>query len=444
MALAQSVVAVISIMSFTGFISQALQVRDPHSIDWQSHFYAGVCINSIAVIITLIIALGLSYTETYRNAALPLAVLTLVFIIDIPASIRQKMTQVNHDWIRYRSLLLIGTLLGSGTALAIAFSGGGVWALVAGPILFGVPAVIDLFFIAKWRASWSIDFQAYKEVIRFGALRSAAGLSGRGRNFLENSWITNQYGFELLGLLNRAQGLVNLTSTRIVSMITESVYPVITRAQPGSEQFKRYAALILRTLTWTIVPLSFLITFLGYLLVMTLYGDKWMKAVELLLPATLAMSIWAIVSTFYVILLANDQVKSSTILDVTSNLLIVGLVIFFVPLGVQTYLWSLFLFGAVWLIFVVVRCSRLGAVSLPGSASAIFPALVAAAFGATPVMYMLSPYDPVAAITGALTFTILYFASLRLLFSDQLKELLNILPFSDVLLRIAFLSSKPT
>src|SRR5438105_4007601 len=43
--LAQTILGMVSIVSFKTFIPHALQLRDPRAIDWQAHFTAGAVLN---------------------------------------------------------------------------------------------------------------------------------------------------------------------------------------------------------------------------------------------------------------------------------------------------------------------------------------------------------------------------------------------------------------
>jgi hypothetical protein len=59
-------------------------------------------INTVLCGLTLIAAGALSLIDCYAGAAFPLAVLSLVFLIE--ATLRHTMLQVAQDWKRYRYL----------------------------------------------------------------------------------------------------------------------------------------------------------------------------------------------------------------------------------------------------------------------------------------------------------------------------------------------------
>jgi hypothetical protein len=48
-----------------------------------------------------------------------LAALPVVFLIEIPDTLRHRMLEAHHDWKRFRLLLIIGTFLGLGSGLLV-------------------------------------------------------------------------------------------------------------------------------------------------------------------------------------------------------------------------------------------------------------------------------------------------------------------------------------
>jgi O-antigen/teichoic acid export membrane protein len=60
MALAQTIVGLLAVMSFGTLVTHALQARDPAEIDWQAHFTAAAVINSVLALLTLGLAWLLS------------------------------------------------------------------------------------------------------------------------------------------------------------------------------------------------------------------------------------------------------------------------------------------------------------------------------------------------------------------------------------------------
>ena len=105
---------------------------------------AGLVINSALFVVAIATAYVLSQMPRFQAVGLPLS----VGVCRSCSTYLQHCAsdvQVEHDWMRFRALIMTGTLLAYYRRRSSALVGGGVWALVIQPLLFGFPATVDLF-----------------------------------------------------------------------------------------------------------------------------------------------------------------------------------------------------------------------------------------------------------------------------------------------------------
>jgi O-antigen/teichoic acid export membrane protein len=433
MALAQTIVGLLAVVSFGTLVTHALQARDPAEIDWQAHFTAAVVINSALALLTLGLAWLLSFTSRYSDAALPLAALSLVFIVEIPGALRHQMVQVAHDWQRFRLLLIAGSLLGAGAGIVIAMLGGGVWALVVQPVLFGLPAALDLVLFSKWWPDWSWSWPRYRETAGFGITRIGAGALLHGRRTIEQSLLAGSYDFAALGVFTRSIGLATLIAGRIGSVAIMSLYPVITRAEQRSAQFQRYAGLVLRGVVWATVPAAVFLALSAADIASLLYGPRWSAVIPLLPLAAAAVSFGGIASAVSSLLLANNEIKACLLIDVASAVLGVALALWLVPVGMEIYLAALAAHGLIVLGLTITVLGATGGIDRTAILSALLPAAVAGAAGAGAILSARAALgvSEIVVLRLGLEFALLsisYLAVLRLLFKTPLSELLEVAP----------------
>jgi O-antigen/teichoic acid export membrane protein len=445
-ALALSIVSLFSVFSFSTFLSHTLQFRDLAGIDWQAHFTAGVVVNVALALLTLIVAWVLTFTNSYAPAAIPLAVLSLVFLVDLPAALRQRMLQVRHDWRRFRLLAFFGSVLSSFAAVVIACLGGGIWALIVQPVTAGFPATIDLLMIAKWRPQLTWSWARYRSTAAFGATRMIAGLLPNGRQTLEQSLLAGTYHFAALGVFTRAMGVATLIAGRLAGAAVESLYPIITRAERGSVQFERYASLMMRGVVWITVPVSVLLALFASDVVALLYGPKWGDVVPLLPLAAIAVGFGAVAMAAQSLLLAHNEVRACLAIDIISAASGVTLAFWLVPVGIQIYVSALVAHGMLLLglaVALLVRAKGIGRASLlvaflPPATGVM--AAVSAVFGAR-VMVGSSSILPIRLVCESALFGMVYLAVLRLAFKRALQELVEVAPAGDYI--AAILALKP-
>jgi O-antigen/teichoic acid export membrane protein len=431
--LAQSVLGMVSIVSFKTLIPHALQLRDPKTIDWQAHFTAGAVVNVSLFVLTLFVAGLLSLTTSYAGAAAPLTVLSFVLLIEIPANVRVTMLQVAHEWARLRALNIAGTLLAGAAALAVALLGGGVWALVVSVPLFVMPSVVDLFFVVKWRPDWSWSWVRYRDSASFGITRiGSAGLNS-GRQMAEQLTLAGVYDFASLGIFSRAVGLATITSGRIGPAAMLFLYPVITRAERGSDHFQRIAGLVLRGVAWTTIPAASFLALFAQDIVSLLYGQRWMDVSPLVPLAAAYVGFNGIVATAYSLLLANEHPRACLMIDVVSNALGMTLIFLFIPLGPRLYLAAVTAQAAVVLSITLVVLYSTGGIRPSQIRSAILPPIAAASAAIAAVIGVRTALPPRSGLAPGVVFegvvfVLVFLAATRLWFATLLRELLGVAP----------------
>lgn len=446
-AFAQSVVGVMAVASFGTFVLHALQLRDPDDVDWQAHFTAAVVINCILSVGVLAAAWALSFSRHYAEASAPLAVLSIVFLIEIPASLRHRMVQVAHDWKRFRLLLIAGSLLGSALGLTVGVLGGGVWALVVQALALGVPAAVDLLFIAKWRPDWSWSWPRYRATAHFGVSRMASASFSNIKLASEQAILAGVYDFSALGVFTRSIGLATLIAGRIGFVATSSLYPVLTRIEQGSSQFQRYAGLVMRGVTWTTTPAAVFLAIAAADTSILLYGPRWHAVISLLPLAAMSMALNGVSSAVSSLLLANNAVRCCVALDALSSVSGVALAFALAPHGMALYLTALVLNGALLLCLAIVLLVAAGGLSRREIVPAFLPPIIAGAFAAGMVMAMRTAWEPDIRLARLLlegaVFSVAYVVVLRLGFPAPLRDLLAVAPGGGKAARIMLFDDAP-
>lgn len=439
-ALVQSIVGVASILSSQTFSLHALQIRNPADIDWQAHFTAAAGLNTLVICLTLAVAWALSLTDKYHETALPLAALAVIFLIEIPGSLRHRMLEAAHDWKRFRILLMIGTLLGLGVGLIVALSGGGVWALIVQPPMLGLPAAIDLFIGARFRPTWSWSWPGYRDTAHFGLFRMGSSALMRGRQMVEQFALAGAFDLATLGLFTRAVGLATLLTGRIGSIAITTLYPVITRAERGTERFRRLSGLVLRGVCWTTAPAAALLAITARDTVYLLYGAKW-DAVSPLLPlAAVAIGLGGVTTALSSLLLANENTRTCLMVDIAVHTTAIALALVVIPFGPNTYLAALAAQALGTTVVAGKLLLNMEAIDARGVTWAVLPAVVATVSGLAAVvgancLAITNEHAALRLVVDGLAFGVIYIATLRIVFPTPLAELLEVAPAGTFLAR---------
>ncbi len=442
-ALAQSFLGLLSVASFGTFVSHALQFRDPARVDWQAHFTAACVLNTGIFLLTLLLAWALSLTQRYDRAALPLAALAITFLVEIPGSLRHRMLETQHDWVRFQLLLILGTALGLGTGLVIALCGGGVWALVVQPPLFGLPAAIDLFRNDKWRPDWTWSWTRYRDTVRFGMNRMGAAAAIRGRQTVEQTVMAGAYDFAALGVFTRTIGLATLIAGRLGPVVLQTLYPVVTRAEAGSERFQRVAGLVLQGVCWITIPAAIFVSVHSQDTVALIYGKQWQAVVEILPLAIIGVGLGGIAATLSSLLLANNAARLCLMIDIAGAIIGLALALWLIPSGIKLYLAALAVNAFIIVLISLIALVTTRGISLSSLSQSIFPALLSSALATLSITALDYAYSDTLSsaarlLIHSLIFGCVYLCALRISSPSATLELLKAAPVASRLRRLIF------
>ncbi len=437
-ALAQSIIGLISVFSFQTFVSHALQVRNPDTIDWQSHFTAGFVINTLLFLVTLVVAWLLSLTDQYARVAYPLVGMGFVLLVEILATLRYRMLESRHEWKQFRLLTIYGALLGSVGGILVAIAGGGYWALVVQVPLFMLPAAVDLLHKGKWRARWHFSWATYRAAFHFGSQRMGSSLATRGRQTVEQSVLAATYAYTDLGVFTRTIGLGTLLIGRIGGIFAQMLYPVITRVEPSSQRFREIARKVFGTVLLVTVPMACFLAWEAEAVVDLLYGDQWHAVAGLLPLGVASVAVSGLSGVVNSLLLANEQVRYCFLLDLASAVSGVVLVFWLLPLGVELYLFGLVIHGLVFLGATLVLLARTKGITI----GAVFPLGLKVTGGGLVAIGLIAwlpstgLFEVVDLLGRLLVFVMGTFVVFRLLVPEMMREMLLVLPGGEVLAKL--------
>lgn len=437
-ALAHTILLFLSVISLKTIAPFALQARDPSAFDWDTHFSAGATLNVIVTVVSLLIAGALFFwdSDATRSIGGILFLMSLIFPIEIITTHHFVWLQAHHSWRRMRLLLLFGAVLGAAGSIALASMGAGVIALALGNLLFSMPLLVDYVIRRPYTLRYRpLSFRDYIDGRRFGLNRMASASLTSGSNLTEHWILSAMFGFATLGIYTRSVGLAQITSGRIGPVVMQSLYPVLTRAEAGSDRFRRFAGILYQGVLWTSAPAALFLALEASQLVTLLYGNKWLDVIPLMGAAAVLLALRGLHLTLNQILLANLQQKICLRIDIAASISMFGVIFTALAFGPFIFIWALAGHAALILIgttYVAIQFCALDASKLIRNTSTCLGALLIATF----VMFLVSlnfhPEGATVSIAGLvlrfMLFSFVYVVALRLLSPKGLFELLDALP----------------
>jgi O-antigen/teichoic acid export membrane protein len=431
--LVMAIMGFMSILSFRVFLEHTLQIRPGGEVDYQIHFTAGTVIQIGLFLCTNLVAEALKRFATYAPVAPLVHVMSFVFLLDVAHEFRVKMLEREMDWKRLRILQGIGVLANAILSLIMALAGAGVYALLVPSLLPSVPAIIDLFFVQRWRPTWKWDAAQFAPARKYGLTRLMSAVVGWSRPLMESAYLVQIAGYSAYGIYGRALGLAAMCCLKIPSLLTQALFPVLTKLDPGSGSSQKASALVFCSVAWTTYPIAILFSVLAAPVVHILYGARWEAAIPFLPWAMAAGAATALAQTGNILLIANLQPKRGFYVD---GVVLVGTAVSLLLLAQRSL--TLYLMGVAFVqtaafLLVLVWLYRMRTIDLRGIANGlILPAICAAtAFLGLELARNLVSFSRETvggAILYGTAYCAIYALLLRVTSGQQCREVVGLLP----------------
>ena len=171
-------------------------------------------------------------------------------------------------------------------ATALAFSGAGVWALVAQQVLLVALSAAALWVFSRRRLRFGFDRAAFGELWRFG-VRATAGLSVEfvtGRVFMVQ--VGMLLGAEAAGYFSLAQRVVEMLRALIAGAVVQLALPVLSRLQDSPRLLRPVFQSSTQLTAAATFPVFFGLIAVAPEVIAIVFGSQWLPAV----PAVMALS----------------------------------------------------------------------------------------------------------------------------------------------------------
>ncbi|MGC0366348.1 O-antigen/teichoic acid export membrane protein [Rhodococcus sp. 27YEA15] len=176
---------------------------------------------------------------------------------------------------------VLASAIGVGTAVALALSGAGYWAIVAQLIMVAVATLVLSAFMSKWRPGLPQRDVSIKRFFRFGGGLLGTQLLGYATKNIDSIAIGAMYGPTTLGFYNRAYQLLMTPLNQINAPLTNVALPILAKVQDNPVTYGRYLAkaqLIGGYITASALAVS---AGVAEPLIKVAFGDQWSSVVPI-------------------------------------------------------------------------------------------------------------------------------------------------------------------
>ena len=262
-----------------GFGSASIQKKQPTQEDYSTIFWWNIC---MAVLMYAILFVSAPAIARFYNIPLlsdVLRVQGLVLFIYAFNIVQRNQLRKKLNF----KLLSIVSIITSVTTLSVtiymAYSGYGVWALVAANLISSaIPAIVFWFYV-KWRPIWIFSKKSFSELFSFGVYMFLTHLINQFSSKLGRLMIGKLYSPVILGYYSKAASTEELASRSISSIMTQVTYPLYVQVQDDMVAMRNMIKRLTMTLSYVTFPMIFILMLCAKPIFILLYSDRWLQSV---------------------------------------------------------------------------------------------------------------------------------------------------------------------
>ena len=209
-------------------------------------------------------------------------VMSSSFILTSTGATSAALLQRRLQFDRLAAVATGAVLLSSITAIAMAWYGFGVWALVARILIAAVTVTVASFYLARWFPSFQFSKHSLSQLWSYGSPLTGNRIMNYWLRNADNMAVGKYWGATSLGAYDLAYRLMRLPLSQASAIIAKVMLPALSLIKEDKQRVKR---LYIKTATITAVfafPFSCFVFLYSDAIIDVLYGQKWAMAVPLL------------------------------------------------------------------------------------------------------------------------------------------------------------------
>ena len=278
----------------SGLGTALIQKKDADDLDFSSVFFFNF-------VVCLILYLGMFIAapfiaEFYNDASLTpvVRVISLTIVISGVKGIQQAYVSRYMMFKRFFFSTIGGTIFSAFLGIALAYSGFGVWALVAQQLSNTAIDTLILWLTVKWRPKRMFSWTRLKGLLKFGWKLLVSALLETCYNNLRNLIIGKMYSSSDLAFYNQGDKFPKVIVTNINTSIDSVLLPTMSSAQDDRERLKNMTRRAIKTSTYVMAPLMMGMAFCAETIVHLVLTDKWLPCVPYLRIFCITYMFWPV------------------------------------------------------------------------------------------------------------------------------------------------------
>ncbi len=263
----------------SGIATALIQKKDADGLDFSTMFYCSIlCTLALYAILYFCAPL---ISRVYDNAELTRIVRVFSLRIPLSAYFSIQTAYVSRHMLFRKSFFasLIAQIAAGTAGIAMAFSGFGVWALIAQYLANTVASTLVFLVIVPWRPQLMFSWKRAKALLPYGSKIMLADLSGTFFSELKSLLIGGVYTEADLAYFNKGQQLPQLIGNNLNITVMSVLFPALANEADDKARLKEMTRRGVACLCYIIMPVMLGMAAVMKPVIHILYTAKWDNSV---------------------------------------------------------------------------------------------------------------------------------------------------------------------
>jgi len=328
--------AISNVIVDSGFSQAIIRDDNPTDKDLSSVFYFNIVL-SFSLYAVLFFAAPFISNYFDSPELIPLSRVVFLVIIFNSFSIIQNATlNRNLNFALVNKASVIGSFLAAITSIIMAFTGFGIWALVANMVLLPFFRSILLWSYSNWRPKKMFSLLSVKRYFAFGGFLMIQGIVDAISTNLVSLIIGRVYSKNELGYFSQGRRLDGYIVTPFNSIVKKVTYPILAKIKNEDQRLKEGYRKIVGIIMFAFIPAMLFTIGTSQNMIITLFGDRWAPAGIYLKIAALGSLLFPLQYVFTNIVMIKGRTNIMLIFSLTKHAIRISLLILFINQGVIT------------------------------------------------------------------------------------------------------------
>jgi teichuronic acid exporter len=263
----------------SGFSSALIRKKDCTNTDFSTVFYFNLAAGVLFFILLYLSAPAISGFFDEPELTSIIQVMGVILIIDSLTIIQRTILTKRIDFKLQARISIIASIGSGVVAIAMAFNGFGVWALVAQRLVKQGLNSLFLWIWNRWKPLLVFSTESFKELFGFGSKLLISGLIDTIYRNVYYLIIGKFFSAQELGFYTKANEFKNLPSQNLNSIISRVTYPVLSTLQDDIPRLRNNYQKLIRSVMFITFILMMGMAAVAEPMIHTLIGAKWEPAI---------------------------------------------------------------------------------------------------------------------------------------------------------------------